>query len=140
MVGIYATIRFNRGGLRQAAQEVRTSLCKEQTFSWFQSVGWGCEEQSLRSARQGAGGQWSPSKNDILLDKIVMVFLIMPSSLPRWSPTKNNSLLDAIVMVQSQLEGGVLAPVETGGLFSTRRGSRTKEERESGTKPRPLRG
>ena len=37
-------------------------------------------------------------------------------------------------------EGGVLAPVEIGGLFSTRRGSRTKEERESGTKPRPLRG
>ena len=30
--------------------------------------------------------------------------------------------------------------LETGGLFSTRRGSRTKEERESGTKPRPLRG
>ena len=35
----------------------------------------------------------------------------------------------------SQLEGGVLAPVDSiGGAFSTRRGSRTKEERESGGK------
>ena len=36
---------------------------------------------------------------------------------------------------KSQLEGGVLAPVDSsliGGAFSTRRGSRTKEERESG--------
>ena len=35
----------------------------------------------------------------------------------------------------SQLDGGVLAPVDSsliGGGFSTRRGSRTKEERESG--------
>ena len=47
LVGIYATIRFNRGELRQAAQEVRTSLCKEQTFSWFQSVGWGCERGTV---------------------------------------------------------------------------------------------
>ena len=41
----------------------------------------------------------------------------------------------AEVTRRSQLEGGVLAPVDSslfGGVFSTWRGSRTKEERESG--------
>ena len=120
LVGIYATVRFNRGGLRQAAQEVRTSLCNEQTFAWFQSVEWGCEEQSLmRSARQGAGGQWSPSKNNILLDKIVMVVLIMQSFLTRWSEVSLLQVAQLLHHHQNPLEGrgSKMENAAIGGVF-----------------------
>ena len=66
-----------------------------------------------------SGGQWSSSKNNILLDKIIMVVLIMQSFLTRWSEVSLLQVAQLLHHHQNPLEGrgSKMENAAIGGVF-----------------------